>query len=216
MGRSDSLAAMLEEEQAELAALASALTGDQWAAPSLCLGWSVEDVIVHVTAHGHRSLRETLGRDLAERRLRAVDRAVLLDTLRSPVRASVDWDRRLQLAELVIHHQDVRRALGMSRAIPAARLEVVLSSVRTRWVGRLAGVGARARGRGLRLVATDFCWAVGAGAEVRAPGEAILMAIAGRPLGADELAGSGAPTLADALTGTYPRDTSSRSRLSRR
>jgi hypothetical protein len=60
---------------------------------------------------------------------------------------------RLQLAELVIHQQDVRRAVGLARHIPSERITVVLNSGLTQWVGT--------------------------GAEVRGSGEALLMAMSG-------------------------------------
>ena len=59
-----------------------------------------------------------------------------------------------------------------------------------------AAVGAFGRIRGLRLVATDFDWAAGKGAEVSGPGEALLMAMAGRGVALGELSGPGLPVLA--------------------
>ena len=47
-----------------------------------------------------------------------------------------------------------------------------------------------------RLVATDVGWSAGSGPEVRGPGEALLLAIAGRRGVVDELAGEGQPVLA--------------------
>ena len=50
-----------------------------------------------------------------------------------------------QLAELVIHHQDIRRPLGAFRDIPAERLQLALDGVM-----RLPGVGARRRASALQ------------------------------------------------------------------
>ena len=47
------------------------------------------------------------------------------------------------------------------------------------------------RVRGVQLVATDVDWAYGKGPEVRGPGEALLMAMAGRPAALDDLDGPG-------------------------
>jgi uncharacterized protein (TIGR03083 family) len=191
-----SLPGVVEAEQADFAALARALTAEQWAAPSACADWTVHDVVVHATAHTHRTVRETFGRgDKAADRLRDVDHTALVDVLESPARARLDWDLRLQLSELLIHQQDVRRPLGLRREIPGDRVELVLRAVFTHWVGALAGVSARRRSKGLRLVATDLDWSAGSGAEVRGPGEALLMAIAGRYLDAGELEGDGAAVL---------------------
>ena len=54
-----------------------------------------------------------------------------------------------------------------------------------------AGTGARKRANGLRLVATDIGWSAGTGPEVRGRGETLLMALAGRSVGATALEGDG-------------------------
>ncbi|GAA1428631.1 hypothetical protein GCM10009616_08720 [Microlunatus lacustris] len=48
-------------------------------------------------------------------------------------------------------------------------------------------------------MAEDQDWAHGAGAEVRARGEVVLLVLAGRQVDADELRGPGAATLAARL-----------------
>jgi len=53
--------------------------------------------------------------------------------------------------------------------------------------------------RGLRLVATDVDWSTGHGPVVTGPGEALLMALAGRSDALGELDGPGALTLADRI-----------------
>jgi len=45
------------------------------------------------------------------------------------------------------------------------------------------------------MVAEDVDWSTGSGPEVRGPGEAILLAIAGRNAAVDELSGPGVATL---------------------
>jgi len=49
--------------------------------------------------------------------------------------------------------------------------------------------------KGLTLTATDANWSHGAGPEVNGPGEALLMAVSGRPTALDELDGPGLETL---------------------
>jgi hypothetical protein len=56
-------------------------------------------------------------------------------------------------------------------------------------------VGAKKRAEGLRLIATDVDWSSGQGPEVRGTGEAVLLAITGRPVALDELTGDGVDTL---------------------
>lgn len=56
--------------------------------------------------------------------------------------------------------------------------------------------GRRRNGRGLRLVATDLDWSTGRGPEVRGTAEALLLAVAGRPVVLPELSGAGVDLLA--------------------
>ena len=56
-------------------------------------------------------------------------------------------------------------------------------------------VGAKKRTAGLHLVATDVEWSHGQGPEVQGTGEAILLALTGRPVVLDELTGDGVATL---------------------
>jgi uncharacterized protein (TIGR03083 family) len=102
----------------------------------------------------------------------------------------------IALTDCLIHHQDIRRALGRPRAVPADRLRPVLRAA-------LAApqVGGAWRTRGLRLVATDLPWSAGFGLEVAGPAESVLMAIAGRRGVTGELSGPGAPTLTARIGG---------------
>jgi hypothetical protein len=76
--------------------------------------------------------------------------------------------------------------------VPAERLLVTLP-----FSLRALPLPSRRDTRGLRLVATDLDWTHGQGPEVRGPGEALLMAIAGRKTALADLEGPGAPVLAE-------------------
>jgi uncharacterized protein (TIGR03083 family) len=94
------------------------------------------------------------------------------------------------LTDGTIHHQDIRRVLGRPRTIAAHRIAPVLDFALT-----APTLPAKKNAKGLRLTATDVDWSSGAGPEVRGPGEALLMAIAGRAPSLNELTGPGLPTL---------------------
>jgi uncharacterized protein (TIGR03083 family) len=101
------------------------------------------------------------------------------------------------LLDHVVHHQDIRRPLGLLRRIPEERLVAALDVAPT-----LSGfVGSKARATGLRLEATDVDWRHGDGPLVRGPGEAILLALTGRGVVLDELDGEGVQTLKERLAG---------------
>ena len=192
MNAQASARSLIEAEQREFVALLRELTPQQWTLPSGCDSWSVHTVVLHAAIHTHRGVREALTGSDQRMTLQQNDPpAALIELLASPISTRFGWDTRLQLDELVIHQQDVRRPLGIPRAIPADRLSAVLSSILTRWVGTLAGIGARKRAKGLRLVATDIDWSAGAGPEVQGPGETLLMALAGRSVLTTALKGDG-------------------------
>ena len=190
-------------------ALVAELDEDARSSPSLVAGWTVRDVATHV-ARWEELLGVRRRPELPARMARylasmarigfSIDRlnerlaAAGADVERRPPVAPLHLFDRLapgsQLAELVVHHQDVRRALGLERSIPGDRLVASLDGVR-----RLPGVGAGRRSRGLRWIADDCDWEQGEGPEVRGRGEAILLTLAGRAAAVSDLAGPGVDRL---------------------
>jgi uncharacterized protein (TIGR03083 family) len=176
---------MFDEEFEASVELANGFTDDQWSTPSLCPGWTVRDVVVHLAYHTHRSgLKETLGNldkttAMMVERENASSREGLLRWFGSPP-APGERTANGTLAELVIHQQDMRRPIALPREYPEDVLWSSLDLCTTRQ-GNIFVVDRRFRlGRGLRLVATDLGWTTGKGPEVRGTAEAVLMAIAGR------------------------------------
>ena len=100
----------------------------------------------------------------------------------------------IALVDGTVHHQDIRRALGHPRTVPVDRLERILPLVPGN-----PRLGAGRRIKGLRLTATDVAWEHGDGPEVSGTGEALLMAMTGRPEVLDELTGPGLATLGGRL-----------------
>lgn len=95
---------------------------------------------------------------------------------------------------MVIHHQDMRRPLGMPRVIPEERLRTALEVVLT--PRGSTNLGSFQRGEGIALRATDMDWSWGHGPEVSGPAESILLALAGRSVAMADLEGRGMPALA--------------------
>lgn len=193
-------------ERRELVELLGGLTDEQWRTPSLCGGWTVRDVAVHLSLDAVPLPRYTLGllrrpnpiayndhyvashRDVTTGELVAV----LADS------AETSWITRywprLGLADHLVHQQDIRRPLGLPRAIDPERLRLVLERpdpFARPW--RYT--------RGLRFVATDMDWRRGSGPEVRGPGEALALASVGRVAALDDLDGDGVETLRRRVAG---------------
>jgi uncharacterized protein (TIGR03083 family) len=181
---------MLREERAELAAFLATLTPQQWQAPTLCPRWLVRDVVAHIISYDNLGARALLavaararfrpGRinDVALARYDRHAPGQLLALLAGdlqPRGQPAALGGRAGLVEALIHHQDIRRALGQPRTIPAERLRpalhtaIIAPDVVRPWPLR-----------GVRLVATDLPFSAGRGLRAEGPAEAILMTIAGR------------------------------------
>jgi uncharacterized protein (TIGR03083 family) len=196
---------LAEEERADLLALLRELTSAQWDAQSLCTRWRVRDVATHIVSYDELSVAATVGtflrgglrtgrvNDVALNRYRDLDPRGIIDLLARHQRPSglpLGFQGGIALTDCTVHHQDIRRALGLTRTIPEHRLVPVLA-----FSMRAPTLPSRKNVRGLTLVATDVDWAAGAGPEVAGPGEALLMAAAGRAPALDDLSGDGLPVL---------------------
>jgi uncharacterized protein (TIGR03083 family) len=196
-------------EREDLLDLLRTLAPEQWRAPSLCAGWTVQDVVAHMLSYEELGPREVAARFARGRlrfdRVKAVGLreygsrtpAELVDLLGRhlrPTGLTAGLGGAIALTDGLIHQQDIRRPLGLPRTIPAERL---LPALRTAmFAPTLLGV---LRVRDVRLVATDLGWTFGRGPEVRGTAEALLMTIAGRRGIAAELTGRGQERLARRL-----------------
>lgn len=197
---------MAAAERTDLARLVEKLTPQQWIAPTLCSEWRVGEVVAHTVGFDGLSpwqlaavfLRGRLWVDrinaIEVARFKELSPEQLVQRVRAhahPTGLASGFGGRIALTDNMIHHQDIRRPLGLPRDIPAPRLVVALDFAR--WAPLIRGAW---RARGLRLTATDLDWAAGSGPVVRGTGEALLMAMAARPAALADLDGPGVPTLA--------------------
>lgn len=200
---------MLADERRDLVELLQALRPEEWETPSLCQGWRVRDVVAHLlydTIPLHKymlaALRNGPSVDRLNNRLVADERVTPPSTLHARLGA-IEHGTLSQLipsvalADMLVHHQDIRRPLGRARTIDPDRLRFALDHPDPfAFTGRYT--------RGLRFVATDLAWSKGNGPEVRGTGEALAMAMAGRPAVLGELDGDGLEILTQRLN--PPRD----------
>lgn len=199
-------AELVRGEREDFADLLAGLTPEQWASPSLCAGWTVRDVAAHCVSFEGLSPRELAVRFVKGRLQTDRINAIAVDDLadRSPEQIigifhdnteprglAAGFGGRIALTDNMIHHQDIRRPLGLARTIPSDRLSVALDFVR--YAPTIRGAW---RARGVELVATDLDWSHGKGPGVHGTGEALLMIMAGRPDALADLDGQGVATLA--------------------
>lgn len=97
------------------------------------------------------------------------------------------------LGEVIVHGEDVRRPLGITRDYPIE----TLARTATYYAGSDQVVLAKSRIEGPRLVATDGPFAVGSGPLVTGTTLALIMAMTGRATYCDQLDGNGVATLRD-------------------
>ncbi len=202
---------LARDERADLAELLATLTPAQWEAPTLCSRWRVRDVVAHMFSYEELSTPGLIGRfvrgGIVTDRVNQIgvdalaDRSPdeLLALVRSHLRPrglTAGFGGRIALTDGTIHHQDIRRSLGLPREIPADRLRCTLDFARG-----APTIGAKKRIRGLTLTATDLDWSTGTGPVVEGPAESLLMALAGRRGIVEELSGPGLPTLAERIGG---------------
>lgn len=196
---------LAEAEREDFAAFLESLTPKQWEAPTLCDRWNVREVAAHTI-----SFDELRGGALVTRFLKGwlmVDRInqvgvddyadrtpeeliALIRKHAQPHGLTAGFGGRVALTDNMIHQQDIRRPLGLPRTIDERRLRIALDFALTAPTIR----GSR-RARGVRLVATDLEWDHGGGPEVQGPGEALLMALAGRKDALKDLSGPGTKEL---------------------
>ena len=211
---------MVGDEREDILAFLNGLEPGQWQAPSLCEGWQVRDVSVHLLVdEPFREIGWPRGLAKLARMGFSIHRAndwwIEHNRARSAGDILAMWQRSLApglvartlgagtcLRAGVIHHQDMRRPLGMARIIPAERLRSVLETIVT--PRGSINLGSRERAAGLRLRATDADWVHGDGPEVSGPAEALMMALSGRGVALAELEGDGKPILADRTLAQVP------------
>ena len=206
---SDRLWPLAHAERAALAEDLAGLGAPQWRHATLCGDWDVEQVVAHLTAAASlnqwRWLRSMLGARFRpdvhnERRLaecRGSTPAETLDRFRAVITSTTAPSRHTPayLGEVVVHAQDIRQPLGLTRTPGVGALTPVAGF----FARRDFTVASRTRVTGLQLRADDGPFAAGTGPLVTGPTLALVMSMAGRASYLAELDGPGVPALRSRL-----------------
>ncbi len=199
--------ALVHAERAALIDDLEHVDDHRWEVPSLCGEWTVHDVVAHLVDSA-RTTRLGFLADLARARFdfdrynaRGVERErgaspqETLEQLRrvasrtSSPPAPIDT----RLVEEVVHGEDIRRPLGLTRSYPE---EAVVRSLRLQARTPVSFGGAKELVARVRLTATDADLAIGDGPDVTGSALSLLLAVSGRRVALDDLEGPGV----DALT----------------
>jgi uncharacterized protein (TIGR03083 family) len=181
-----------------------------WMRPSWCDSWTVHDVTAHlvdVASTTRLSLVVDMARarfDFDRQNANGVVRArgatprQTLDRLRHVASRTSTPPAPLdtRIVEEVVHGEDIRRAVGLTRSYPQ---EAVVRSLRQQARMPASFGGAKELVGHVRLTATDLDLSIGDGPEVSGPALALLLAVTGRRAALAELDGPGVAIVVAAL-----------------
>lgn len=208
---------LIRTERLALIEFLDTLGPAEWATPSLCGEWTVQEVAAHIAwapvmspltlmvplaKSGFRINKASA--EIAKQYARRGPAEIL-----TQLRANAESGAKpagvplaAGLVDAVIHAIDMRHPLKSPREIPAKAFdEVATFSIGAKWPMTISvGGSARKRLAGVRLVADGYNWSYGQGPEVHATGEAVLRILNGRQTSRDELTGEGADQLAAKLS----------------
>ena len=195
----------IHAERTALAADLESLTDKQWDAPSMCEGWTVREVLGHMTATAamtqgkffvkligsgfrfnamsNKEVAREIGSSPADTLGRFKEHSLSTTHPPGPLDS---W-----LGETLVHSEDIRRPLGFEHDYPVDAVVRVIDF----YAGSNVLIGGKKRIAGLTLRATDADWSTGTGPEVAGPAFSLMLVIAGRPAALDDLSGEGLPTL---------------------
>lgn len=196
---------IIHAERKALATDLQALTEAQWATPSLCTGWTVRDVLAHMTATARLTPPQFIGKFvLSGFNFASVQaKGIEAEKGRSPAETLANFTSLVNssnhppgpndtwLGEVIVHSEDIRRALGIRHAYPIDAAVQVANFYKN---SNLL-IGAKTRIAGVKLRATDANWSNGDGPEASGPIVSLVLAMTGRTAALDDLAGDGVATL---------------------
>jgi uncharacterized protein (TIGR03083 family) len=199
---------VITEQRLGLASMLDGLSDAEWEQPSLCAGWRVRDVAAHVAmapqvpglgsmlADGIRARGSfhRLNHDVAVLHAARPTRDIIVElrTFAGSRRLPVVTNYRNIFFDVLVHTQDIAIPLGRDHPMPAEAARTGAERVWTMgWP-----FWARRRLRGLRMMATDTDWSVGAGVELSGPIAMLLLLLTGRTATAlPHLSGPGVQTI---------------------
>jgi uncharacterized protein (TIGR03083 family) len=195
----------IHTERAALAADLEPLSAERWDTPSLCDGWTVRDVVAHLTGTARISagtfVTKLVSSGFSLTKLQQKDIAALRgaspDETLANFKAEVNSSKHppgpidTWLGETLVHGEDIRRPLGIKHEYSVdAAVEVA-----NFYKGSNLVLGAKKRVHGVRLQATDADWSHGEGPEVAGPIVALVLAMSGRKEAMADLSGDGVEKL---------------------
>ena len=187
----------------DFADMLEACSAEQAGQQTFCAEWSARELLAHVTAFVETSGPGLFGAiakagfnfDKASLAMVAKRSDRSISDLAASLRANgaktaplPGFPQELSVSDVAIHTQDVRRPLGLEGELDPTVLRTALDFLTANKKAKILVDGRPLDS--VRLQATDMDWSFGEGAEISGPGEALMMAIANRPV-LDDLSGDG-------------------------
>jgi uncharacterized protein (TIGR03083 family) len=195
----------IHAERKALAADLDGLPEAKWDTPSWCDGWSVRDVVAHLTAatklNGPKFFGKLIGSGFSFEKVQA--KGIAAERGASPAetlarfKAQIDSTGRPPgpvdtiFGETIVHGEDIRRPLGIKHEYPTDALITLADFFK----GSNLIIGTKKRVNGVALVATDADWRAGDGPTVEGPMLDLLLAMTGRKPALGALSGEGVEIL---------------------
>jgi uncharacterized protein (TIGR03083 family) len=181
----------LAAERRSIADLLDGLSAEQWAAPSLCEGWSVRHVVAHLTMPFRYSTGrfmielakaggsfQRMSDGVAER-----DSALPIAELIAAVRDNAEHQWKPPgggfagaITHDVIHGLDITSPLRIDRTIAVDAITAVLDTITSPRGRKHFGVDTD----GIALQATDIDWSCGSGAPMTGRAQDLVLYLSGR------------------------------------
>ena len=196
---------MVQAERASLATYLETLTPAQWTLPTWCSKWNVQELVGHLIAAANITaphffagfitsgfnFDKVVEKDLVQ--YATGTPAEVLKRFHGIIRSTrkPPGPGYVALGEILVHGEDIRRALGSKGDHPREHLVVVADAYRK--TGK--PLNGKKRSTGLRFVADDINWSAGEGPEVRGPAMSLILAMVGRTRALDDCSGPGVDSL---------------------
>jgi uncharacterized protein (TIGR03083 family) len=202
-------------ERLALADLLESLTPEKLGQASLCAGWTIKHVAAHLTTlfsvtmpqMSIRIVRNRFNFAKAVNQLTNEMVARPIEEIVADLRKHASDTKHpptlpfAPLTDVIIHGEDIRRPLGLTREVPFESVAAAMSFLTG---GRAQGFAPNARVKGLRFQSTDGDGVWGSGQLIHGPALSLAMGIMGRRVALKELGGA-VNVLESRLTAKVPR-----------
>lgn len=196
--------ALIAQQRRAVADVLATVSEDEWASPSLCDGWRIQELAAHLTmpfrVSNPRFFLSLIG--AGGNIAKVMDRFARAHSGESPekliayLRDNAEsrfvpptFPNAASLNEIVVHGFDIAIPTGRHIEVPEDVSRPVLDYLVSSKVGYVHST--RGLAEDVHLVSSDSSWSWGSGPEVRGTNFGLIMMLARRPIGFEHVRGEG-------------------------